>query len=29
MPEVFDAALVLANIAVFLFLGRELAHALR
>ncbi len=29
MPEVIDVVLVLANVAVFLFLGRELVHALR
>jgi hypothetical protein len=29
MPEAIDAVLVLANVAVFLFLFRELVHALR
>jgi hypothetical protein len=29
MPEAIDAVLILANLMVFLFLGRELAHALR
>jgi hypothetical protein len=29
MPEAIDVVLVVANIAVFLVLGRELVHALR
>jgi hypothetical protein len=29
MPEAIDVILVVANIAVFLVLGRELVHALR